>query len=222
MLDIIFLDAELVFSGIFGYGSGAALKLSPGCVGNEGSIFKCPPTNHYGYNAYLTYYMYLYTNYFYNNIIGLRCRQGDHACAYGNGNKYTNHFIISTVPPVHCDDGDVRLVNATSGPNTIEGRVEACYADQWGPVYVLKGYQFLWTLREASVVCRQLQYSPVAVNTYTISTYGSAHISGNVSLSQVYCTGYESKLIYCYHIPPLYNIYNYFSGYAVTVSCQGE
>ena len=86
MLDIIFLDAELVFSGIFGYGSGAALVMSPGCVGNEGSIFKCPPTNYYGY---LTYY--LNTNI---NIIGLRCTKGDHACAYANGDKYTNHFTI--------------------------------------------------------------------------------------------------------------------------------
>ena len=74
--NMCFLDAELVFSGIFGYGSGTAIVLSPGCVGNEGSIFQCPPTNNYGY---LTYY--LMANYFYNDI-GLRCKQDDLACVY--------------------------------------------------------------------------------------------------------------------------------------------
>ena len=116
-----------------------------------------------------------------------------------------------------CQDGDVRLANGTTGPNTIEGRVEICYGSQWGVVYVAVGTS--WTLREASVVCRQLQYAPVALDAFTYSKYGVG--TGNVSYSEVYCIGYESKLIGCLNSPPGYYVdvvYNY----AVDVRCQGE
>ena len=72
------------------------------------------------------------------------------------------------------------------------------------------------------MVCRQLQYAPVAVKAYTISIYGIAKVAGKVSFSQPYWTGYESKLMYCYHSPPGYFYTSRFSSYAVAVRCQGE
>ena len=67
------------------------------------------------------------------------------------------------------------------------------------------------------MVCRQLQYAPVAVKAYTIPIYGA----GRVSFSLRNCIGYESNLIYCYHSPPGY-LYTFSSSYAVAVRCQGE
>ena len=116
-----------------------------------------------------------------------------------------------------CQDGDVRLANGTTGPDTIEGRVEICYGGQWGVVYALGGTP--WTLREASVVCRQLQYAPVALEAFTYSKYGGG--TGNVSFSEVYCIGYESDLIDCFYNQPGYYDYHG-SKYAVGVRCQGE
>ena len=82
------------------------------------------------------------------------------------------------------------------------------YATVWTP----------WTLREAGVVCRQLQYAPVALEAFTYSKYGVG--TGNVSFSEVYCIGYESKLIDCFYSPPGY--YEDYAYYAVGVRCQGE
>ena len=115
-----------------------------------------------------------------------------------------------------CQDGDVRLANGTTGPDTIEGRVEICYGGRWGVVYAAGGTT--WTLREDSVVCRQLQYAPVALEAFTYSKYGVG--TGNVFISEVYCIGYESKLIDCSYNPPGY--YENYWYYAVSVRCQGE
>ena len=123
----------------------------------------------------------------------------------------------SAVSAGQCQDGDVRLANGTTGPDTIEGRVEICYVGQWGVVYATVWTP--WTWREASVVCRQLQYAPVALEAFSYSKYGVG--TGNVSLSDVYCIGYESKLIDCVYSPPGYYLY-YAYNYAVGVRCQGE
>ena len=125
----------------------------------------------------------------------------------------------SAVSAGQCHDGDVRLANGTTGPGTIEGRVEICYGGHWGVVYGT--VRTTWTPREASVVCRQLQYAPVALEAFTYSKYGGG--TGNVSFSNVYCIVYESKLINCFYNPPGYyaNFY-YWYNYAVGVRCQGE
>ena len=114
-------------------------------------------------------------------------------------------------------DGEVRLANGTRGLETIEGRVEICYGGQWGVVYA--SGQWSWTLREASVVCRQLQYAPVALKAFAYSKYGIG--TGRVFYSQIYCYGYESKLTDCHHSAPGYNE-DYSNNNAVAVWCQGK
>ena len=116
-----------------------------------------------------------------------------------------------------CLDGDVRLVNATNGtigPGIIEGVVQICYDGRWG---VVTGS--VWTLSEASVVCRQLHYAPVALKALM---YSRAIVQAeNVAFSLFNCVGYEKNILDCYHGPPgYYEIYNNIA--AVGVRCQGK
>ena len=116
-----------------------------------------------------------------------------------------------------CLDGDVRLVNATNGtigPGIIEGVVQICYAGRWG---VVSGS--VWTLSEASVVCRQLHYAPVALKALVYSR--DIATTGNITFSQFYCAGYEKKILDCYHDPPGYYD-NYYYIFFVAVRCQGK
>ena len=50
-----------------------------------------------------------------------------------------------------CRDGDVRL-RGSSEPR--EGRVEVCFGEIWGTVC-----DDSWSVDDANVVCRQLEYS---------------------------------------------------------------
>ena len=52
---------------------------------------------------------------------------------------------------VGCSEGDVRLAG---GMNYAEGRVEICINEEWGTVC-----DQMWSTTEASVVCRQLQFT---------------------------------------------------------------
>ena len=210
----------MVYSGIVGQGTGISLAFQAGCVGNEVSFFQCPPLNrlhYYGFYYFYDYYrydgLYYYTCNEHKYDIGARCESGMYRV---NSILCVPRVCFGTVSAGECQDGDVRLANGTRGLETIEGRVEICYGGQWGVVGA--DGQWAWTLREASVVCRQLHYAPVALKAFTYSRYGVG--TGRVSFSQTYCIGYESKLTDCYHSAPGY--YDYYSYYAVAVRCQGK
>lgn len=184
-------NAELVFSGMFGRGSGQTLWLNAECTGEESSVFDC--LSEY-YDYYQIYEVGTSWNHFYD--IGLICKQA---------------------PEEQCRNGDVRLVDGIVDPKTVQGRVEVCYGNQWGAVYAYR-YGLPWTLREASVVCRQLVKVPLALSAHSSSTDGS-QLPERVSFSHFSCTGYEDKLIDCIHGPPGYYWYNE-DPLTVSVSCQ--
>ena len=77
-------DAEMVYSGVFGQGSGLAVHIPAGCVGNEASLLQCPPQDYlyyyygyYNYRSYSGYYTYMYYTCSDNVYdIGVRCTPG--------------------------------------------------------------------------------------------------------------------------------------------------
>ena len=66
--------------------------------------------------------------------------------------KLKSDFDVAITVSNQCEYGEVRLVGG-SGPH--EGRVEVCFNSQWGRVC-----PNLWDNNDATVVCRQLGYSP--------------------------------------------------------------
>ena len=205
--------AELVYSGIFGQGGGLSAYLEAMCTGNETSFLQCPS-------------MYYYTCSDHTHDIGIRCAPGLYTCSCSCLHMILDHyfimlsclniFVLSVLSSL-CLDGDIRLVyttNGTIGPDIIEGMVEICYGGRWG---VVTGSA--WTLSEASVVCRQLDYAPVALKALVYSR--DIAPAGSITFSHFYCAGYELNILDCYHDPPGY--YNYYDNpFSVAVRCQGK
>ncbi|XP_064369558.1 scavenger receptor cysteine-rich domain-containing protein SCART1-like, partial [Dromaius novaehollandiae] len=85
--------------------------------------------------------------------------------------------------------GELRLVD---GGSRCAGRVEVKHEGQWGTVC---SYDFIWDVRGASVVCRQLGCGTVA-RTSPYTPFGAG--AGRIWL-QPFCRGTETALHYCPH-----------------------
>ena len=86
-----------------------------------------------------------------------------------------------------CSNGDVRLVG---GANALEGRVEFCNDNTWGTVC-----DDAWGPDDASVVCRQLGFSPQLAVAFNQAAFGQG--TGPILLDDVGCVGTESRLADC-------------------------
>ena len=86
-----------------------------------------------------------------------------------------------------CSDGQLRLVG---GASITQGRVEICFNNTWGTVC-----DDFWGVNEASVVCRQLGFSPSGALATVRAFFGQG--TGPIFLDDVGCTGTESRLANC-------------------------
>ena len=83
--------------------------------------------------------------------------------------------------------GPIRLVN---GSNMFEGRVEILVNGQWGTIC-----DDYWSNTDASVVCRQLNYSADGAVAKHRAAFGQG--TGPIVLDNVRCDGTEETLTDC-------------------------
>ncbi|XP_064369556.1 scavenger receptor cysteine-rich type 1 protein M130-like [Dromaius novaehollandiae] len=107
--------------------------------------------------------------------------------------------------------GELRLVD---GGSRCAGRVEVKHEGQWGTVC---SYDFIWDVRGASVVCRQLGCGTVA-RTSPYTPFGAG--AGRIWLQPFFCRGTETALHHCSH----YGWGQHYCGHDwdVGVTCSGE
>ncbi|CAJ1053758.1 uncharacterized protein LOC121905209 [Xyrichtys novacula] len=102
--------------------------------------------------------------------------------------NYVNMTSITTAGNSSTADGEIRLVD---GNSSCSGRVEILHRGQWGTVC-----DDLWDVRDAQVVCRQLDCGSV-LTAQTDAFFGPG--SGPIWMVDVACTGHESELSDCVH-----------------------
>ena len=98
-------------------------------------------------------------------------------------------LVVNGTPYVNCTDGDVQLVG---GANATLGRVEICINNAWGAVCNSR-----FGTNDATVVCRQLDFSDtgaIAIRD-SISSFGAN--SGPIFLDHLSCKGTENRLLDC-------------------------
>ena len=104
----------------------------------------------------------------------------------------------------------VRLVGGTT---RYEGRVEVYLDGEWSTVC-----DDLWDTLDATVVCRQLGFSPLGAEALSYAAFGQG--SGSILLDNVQCTGSELYLTSC----PSNGLYVHDCSHYedAGVRCQGE
>lgn len=76
------------------------------------------------------------------------------------------------------------------GALVTEGRVEICFNNTWGTVC-----DDSWGSNEATVVCRQLGFSPTGSLATVLAFFGQG--TGPILLDDVGCAGTEPRLLAC-------------------------
>ena len=129
-----------------------------------------------------------------------------------------------------CNDTDVRLVD---GESQLEGRVEICFGGIWGTICSNSHDD----IELASVVCRQLEFSPwskhkTSTLTPTVITYlcicftadAQSHSfgagTGPIFLDNIQCSGSELLLADCSH--PEVNVFECTHLNDIGVICEGN
>ncbi|XP_078733694.1 uncharacterized protein LOC144948139 [Lampetra fluviatilis] len=104
--------------------------------------------------------------------------------AYSGNNSQPSNIVTSIT------NMSIRLAgNATA----CQGRVEVFYNGEWGTVC-----DDLWSPQDAKVVCRQLGCGLTA---FAVSYAYFGLGSGRIWLDEVQCSGYETRLSNCRHLP---------------------
>ena len=131
---------------------------------------------------------------------------------------------------VACDDGDVRLLvgegysyylglynyedHYYNKDGLVRGRVEVCIEGRYGTVC-----DDFWDNQDASVVCRQLGFSPYGAIALTDTSQPISEGAALILLKDISCNGDEPNILNCtYNTMP-----NYFCGTLedAGVVCQG-
>jgi deleted-in-malignant-brain-tumors protein 1 len=110
---------------------------------------------------------------------------GQHNCLHSEDASVICPYCESC----NCSSGDIRLVD---GANDYEGRVEVCIDGVWGTIC-----ESLWSGADASVVCKQLGYSPTDAMSFDGDVFGPGE--GEIFLDSFRCLGDEDFLLDCFH-----------------------
>ncbi|XP_028301734.1 deleted in malignant brain tumors 1 protein-like isoform X2 [Gouania willdenowi] len=134
---------------------------------------------------------------------------GIHNCGHGEDasvicKERDNDIEIPTAPST-----PVRLVGSNS---RCSGRVEILFDNQWGTVC-----DDIWELTHAQVVCRQLACGR-AVSAPRQAWFGEG--TGPIWLDNVQCSGNESSITDCAHLP--FGSHNCGRGEEASVICEDE
>ena len=94
--------------------------------------------------------------------------------------------------PNPCTNFSLRL---SGGPNDLVGLLEMCYKGHWGTICS----DGTFNATAASVACRKLGHTGVGATVLTGTSYGQGN--GIIWLSHVECSGKETGLHECSHLP---------------------
>jgi hypothetical protein len=143
LFNISDMHAGAVATSLYQYGEGSIHFSHFGCSGNEVNITSCrhfsPPT---------------YCNGHY--------RDASIVCRGNKANTMCANIDLLIFFSAPCTDGDVQLAGDTRYDSF--GRVEVCVDGVWGKVCNEQ-----WTNEDASVLCRQLGFSPYGISNFPLS-----------------------------------------------------
>ncbi|XP_058855140.1 scavenger receptor cysteine-rich domain-containing group B protein [Acipenser ruthenus] len=158
-------------STVFGQGTGPIYLDNVDCKGSESGLSDCGSLGWGVHNCY------------HYEDVAVTCND-----MFIPGAREHNHTTPTPQRNGH-GEGSIRLVG---GADTCQGRVEVFYRGSWGTVC-----DDDWGMRDASVVCRQIDCGP-ALDFTTNAYFGYG--TGLILLDNVNCDGNEAYLSSCYSL----------------------